>query len=159
MAWRTGGVLASGGNAAKRARASQQSSVPVGERKQCHPPSFFWWRTSQSIAAPRPRILPVAESGEHPERVPREAHLAAAAAEVTRWAREPTEEEAYRFGDPRRLSCEAPVGEDEQPPVRRDVLRAVQLVGGAAGGHPLAFRMLASEELRGPSLPSDGFLC
>src|SRR2546422_5176716 len=72
---------------------------------------------------PRPRILPVAESGEHPERVPREAHLAAAAAEVARWAREPTEEEAYRFGDPRRLSCEAQVGEDEQPPVRRDVLR------------------------------------
>src|SRR5437016_5068854 len=52
MARRTGGVLVSGGSAAKPARASQQSSVPVRERKQCHPPSFFWWRTSQSIAAP-----------------------------------------------------------------------------------------------------------
>src|SRR3989442_6266404 len=67
-------------------------------------------------------------------------------------------EDSLSFGDTRRLYCEAKVGEDEQPPVRRDVVRAVQLVGGAAGGHPLAFRMLAWEEFAGRSLPSDGFL-
>src|SRR5439155_1653908 len=37
------------GIAAKPAKASQPSKVPVRERKQCQPPSDFWCRRSLSI--------------------------------------------------------------------------------------------------------------
>src|SRR5207249_6783441 len=90
----------------------------------------------------------VAEPDEHPGRIPGEAHLAPGAPEIA-GAREPADEQVHGPGDSSVLLREPEVGEDEEPPIRRDVLWTVQLASGIAGGDPMPLWMLAIEDLGG----------
>src|SRR3989304_3862651 len=69
--------------------------------------------------------------------------------------REPTEEQVHCLRDPRVLPGDAEIGEDEQAPVRRDVLGPVQFERRGAGRVPLAPGMLLAKDLRSPSPPAD----
>src|SRR3989304_4487843 len=64
--------------------------------------------------------------------------------------REPTEEQVHCLRDPRVLPGDAEIGEDEQAPVRRDVLGPVQFERRGAGRVRLAPGMLLAKELRSP---------
>src|SRR5206468_9937132 len=101
------------------------------------------------------RIVPITEPDEGPDRVPRDAHLTDATAEVAPRAREPPEEQVRRLPDPRVLLREPEVREDEELPVRGDVLRPVQLERGGPLRHPVALGKLFREDLRCPPLPPD----
>src|SRR3989440_7764593 len=96
----------------------------------------------------------IAGPGEPPGRLPGGATLAPGAPEVA-GAREPADEQVHGPGDSSVLLREPQVGQDEEPPIRRDVLWAVQLASGIAGGDPVPLWMLAIEDLRGPSAPPD----
>jgi hypothetical protein len=50
---------------------------------------------------------------------------------------------------------DAEIGEDEEPPVRRDVFRTVKFGHRGARGVPLALGMLQFQDLRSPAFPSD----
>src|SRR5205823_1827970 len=104
---------------------------------------------------PQAGILQVSESSEHPHRVPGEAQLTPGASEITRRPREPAEEERHRLRDARVFPRDPEIRQDQESPVRRDVLRSVQFGGGGARGRPLPGRVLFAEDLRGPSLPPD----
>src|SRR5207302_8954915 len=103
---------------------------------------------------PQMWVPQVAEPDEHPDRIPGEAHLAPRAPEIP-GAREPADEQVHGPGDSSVLLREPEGGEDEEPPIRRDVLCTVQLASGIAGGDPVPLRMLAVADLGGPSAPPD----
>src|SRR5437879_7659060 len=106
---------------------------------------------------PQMWVPQVAEPDEHPDRIPGEAHLAPRAPEIP-GAREPADEQVHGPGDSSVLLREPEVGEDEEPPIRRDVLWTVQLASGISGGNTVPLGMLAIEDLDGPSAPPDLFL-
>src|SRR2546425_8771763 len=153
-----GGVLAPEGSAAKAARASQQSSVPMRERKQCQPPSFFWWRTSHSIAGF------IRGSFKYPNRAIMRTAFPVMHTSLLGPPRSPVREKRFRnrpiaFATRGGLLRQAQVRKDEQPPVRCYVLGSVQIECGGARVHPLSRRVLSPQDLSGPSLPPDFPLC
>src|SRR2546425_11331264 len=101
------------------------------------------------------RVRGVSEAEEHPDRVPGDAHLASAAPEFARLQEPAPDEQLHSFRDPRVLLRHPEFGEDEEPPVRRDVLWPVQLASGRPRSRPVALRVLFREDLRGPPLPPD----
>src|SRR3989442_5911955 len=101
---------------------------------------------------PQMWVPQVAEPDEHAERIPGEAHLAPGAPAIA-GAREPADEQVHGPGDSSVLLREPEVGEDEEPPIRRDVLWTVQLASGIAGGDPVPLWMRAIGGLGGPSPP------
>src|SRR5438552_4371612 len=103
---------------------------------------------------PQVGVRQVGEPGEHADRIPGEAPVAPWAAGVA-GAGEPADEQVHGPGDSSVLLREPDVGQDEEPPIRRDVLWTVQLPSGIAGGDPVPLGMLAVEDLGGPSAPPD----
>src|SRR5437762_13382465 len=94
------------------------------------------------------------EPDEQADLIPGEALLAPGVAEIA-GAGEPADEQVHGPGDSSVLLREPDVGQDEEPPIRRDVLWTVQLPSGIAGGDPVPLGMLAVEDLGGPSAPPD----
>ena len=126
-----------------------------GAGAKAMPPAVLLLMPHEPIdRGPQMWVPQVAKPDEHPGSIPGEAHLAPRAPEIP-GAREPADEQVHGPGDSSVLLREPEVGEDEEPPIRRDVLWTVQLASGIAGGDPVPLRMLAVEDLGGPSAPPD----
>src|SRR5438552_2694485 len=126
-----------------------------GAGAKAMPPAVLLLMPHEPIdGGPQMWVPQVAEPDEHADRIPGEAHLAPGAAEIA-GAGEPADEQVHGPGDSSVLLREPDVGEDEEPPIRRDGLWTVQLPSGIAGGDPVPLGMLAVEDLGGPSAPPD----
>src|SRR5437867_12673867 len=101
------------------------------------------------------RVFPVPEAEHHPHRVSGDAHLAPSAPQLAGGQEPTTDQEVHPLRDSWVLPGESQVGEDQEPPVRRDILRAIQLLGRRPARGPLAFRVLFTKDPRGPALPPD----
>ena len=102
-----------------------------------------------------PRVFEMAEPSQHPHRVAGEARLASTPSEVSGRTAEAAEEQVHALLDARVRPRYAEVGEDEQPPVRRDVLGPVQVLWLRPRRGPLAPGVLLAEDLGSPSFPAD----
>src|SRR5437879_12451674 len=142
-----------------RKRRERGERLPAVERSdagaKAMPPAVLLLMPHEPIdRGPQMRVPQVAEPADDADRVPGEAHLAPGPPEIA-GAREPADEQVHGPGDSSGPLREPGVREDEEPPIRRDVLWAIQLASGIAGGDPVPLGMLAVEDLGGPSAPPD----
>src|SRR2546426_8021639 len=120
------------------------------------PPAVFLLVADEPLDRGRQTgVFPEPEAEHHPHRVSGDAHLAPAASQLAGRQEPMADQEVHPLRDARVLPGEPQVGEDEEPPVRRDILRAIQLQGRRPARGPLAFRVLFTKDPRGPALPPD----
>ena len=91
---------------------------------------------------PHAGIIEVPEADQHPDGVPGETDLAPAIAQPAGGTPEAAKEKPHGLPDPRVLPTDPEVGEDEEAPVRGDVLGTVQFEGRRSSRVPLACRVL-----------------
>src|SRR5690348_10848682 len=101
------------------------------------------------------RVVEVSESDERADGVAGDADLSALTAEVASLRAPAAKDRLRRPPDTAVRPGHAQVGEDDGEPVGDDVLRAVELPAGGAGGDPVSVRPLVAEERRRPSDPTD----
>jgi hypothetical protein len=95
-------------------------------RRETVPTSVLFLVSHEPVDRPREdRFIGVAEPGEHSDSVAREADLARSTPQISRGPAESAEEQSPSFGDRGMFSGNAEIGQDEKPPVRRDIFRTV----------------------------------